>query len=51
MRAYDESNNADKSSKTTPLSLWDPPCYLEVDDFVKTDQVESLDHLSTQFTY
>lgn len=51
IKAYDSSNEADKSNIQTERYLYDPPCYLEVDEFTKIDQVVSLDHTSTGLTY
>lgn len=31
--------------------LWDPPCYLEVTEFSKVEQVDSLDQLRTSLEY
>lgn len=51
LQAYDTNNEADKVWAQTDEYLWDPPCYLDITSFTKTDQFTSIDDLSTQLTY
>lgn len=51
LTAYDANNQADKETATTSEELWDPPCYLEIDDFSLVNTVTAIDHLKTQLTY
>lgn len=51
LNAYDANNEADKDHGQTEEHLWDPPCYLEIDNFEQLDQVSSVDQLRTQLTY
>lgn len=46
-----DSNDATKVNLDTANIMWTPPCYLEVLDFSKTDQTDSLDQLRTILEY
>jgi len=51
LSAFDTVNEADISDAETDCALWSPPCYLEVVNFGKIGQEESLDHMKTHLDY
>lgn len=46
-----KNNDNEQAHLDTDLILWNPPCYVEVVDFEKTDQTDSLDQLRTVLNY
>lgn len=51
IQVWDSSNEADVSSAKTDPNLWAPPCYLVINNFEKTGQIESADQLRTVLDY
>lgn len=49
--AHDTKAQQDYSWEKTSEILWAPPCYLEIDEFKKTGQVESNDQARTVLDY
>jgi len=49
--AHDTVAAQDYDWEKTEEILWNPPCYLEIDEFKKTDQIESNDQLRTVLDY
>lgn len=48
---YDSDNEADKDSKNSLSSLWEPLCCLTIPSFTKVSQTTSLDGLRTDLSY
>jgi len=51
LQAYDQDNEVDKVWDQTEEALWDPPCYLDILKFERTNQVSSVDNIHTQLSY
>jgi hypothetical protein len=49
--AHDATNEAASDDNVSLDNYWDPPCYLEVVNFSKHDQTDSLDQLRTTMDY
>jgi hypothetical protein len=51
VKVQDSNNAVDMSVNNTEPEWWMPPCYVEVDNFAKTNQVDSTDGLRTSLSY